>query len=108
MTNPKTIRILNDTLRSTFWTGKVMLTQGVACLPPEEMAALLTAVRTFDAFTEGNDSHGEHDFGSVDQGGVRYFWKIDYYDTACEMGSPDPADPAVTTRVLTIMRADEY
>lgn len=108
MTNPKIIRILNDTLRSTFWNGKVMLTQGVSCLPPEEKVTLLTAVRTFDAFTEGNDPHGEHDFGSVDQGGVRYFWKIDYYDTACEMGSPDPADPAVTTRVLTIMRADEY
>ena len=108
MTNPQTIRILNDTLRSTFWTGKVMLTQGVSCLPPEEMATLLTAVSTFDAFTKANDPHGEHDFGSIDQGGVRYFWKIDYYDTACEMGSPDPADPAVTTRVLTIMRADEY
>ncbi|MGO9419614.1 DUF3768 domain-containing protein [Roseiarcus sp.] len=31
-----------------------------------------------------------------------------YYDRATEFGSPDPADPAVTTRVLTIMRADEY
>ena len=30
------------------------------------------------------------------------------YDRATEFGSPDPTDPAVTTRVLTIMRADEY
>jgi hypothetical protein len=31
-----------------------------------------------------------------------------YYDRKTEFGSSDPADPAVTTRVLTIMRADEY
>jgi hypothetical protein len=42
------------------------------------------------------------------KGGVRYFWKVDCYDRATEFGSPDPTDPAVTTRVLTILRADEY
>ena len=44
----------------------------------------------------------------MDEAGERYFFKIDYYDKNTEFGSPDPADPAVTTRVLTIMRADEY
>ena len=31
---------------------------------------------------------------TIDEGSVRCFWKIDYYDRATEMGSPDPADPA--------------
>ncbi|GAM07608.1 DUF3768 domain-containing protein, partial [Novosphingobium sp. MBES04] len=30
------------------------------------------------------------------------------YDAALEQGSPDPADPSVTCRVITILRADEY
>lgn len=65
-------------------------------------------IAAFDAFTEGNNPHGEHDFGTVSLGLERYFWKIDYYDSSLQLGSPDPADPAVTVRVLTIMRADEY
>ena len=63
---------------------------------------------TFGSFTEDNDPHEEHDFGVVEHGGVRCLWKIDYYDREMEMLSPDPADPSVTTRVLTIMLADEY
>jgi hypothetical protein len=59
-------------------------------------------------FSENNDPHHEHDFGSVDEAGVRCFFKIDYYDRKTEFGSPDPADPAVTTRVMTIMLAEEY
>jgi hypothetical protein len=102
------IRALNDAFRRTFVGGMVMMTAGVEALPLEQCRGLLAKVRAFDAFSDDNDPHGEHDFGSIDEGGVRHFWKIDYYDRATEMGSPDPTDPAVTTRVLTIMRADEY
>lgn len=62
----------------------------------------------FDAFSPDNDPYGEHDFGAVEIAGQRVFCKIDYYDTALEYGSPDPSDPAVTTRVLTVMLASEY
>ena len=32
----------------------------------------------------------------------------DYFDRTLTHHSPDPADPAVTERVITIMLADEY
>jgi Protein of unknown function (DUF3768) len=102
------IRALNDAFRRTVVGGAVMITAGVEAMPLEQRRMLLEKVRAFDAFTDDNDPHGEHDFGAIDEGGVRCFWKIEYYDRATEMGSPDPADPSVTTRVLTIMLGDEY
>ncbi len=63
---------------------------------------------TFSDFTPENDPHGEHDFGSFAVAGRKFFFKIDYFDAAMEFGSEDPADPAKTTRVLTIMLAEEY
>jgi hypothetical protein len=102
------IRALNDAFRRTFVGGAVMVTQGVEAMPLDQRRSLIQKVRSFEAFSEDNDPHGEHDFGAVDEADVRYFWKIDYYDRKMESGSPDPADPTVTTRVLTIMRADEY
>ena len=65
-------------------------------------------VATFDDFNADNDPHGEHDFGSFDLAGDKFFWKIDYYDFTLEFGSDDPADPSKTTRVLTLMLAAEY
>jgi hypothetical protein len=55
-----------------------------------------------------NDPHGEHDFGSFEVAGRKFFFKIDYFDAAMEFGSEDPADSAKTTRVPTIMLAEEY
>jgi hypothetical protein len=69
----------------------------------------LDAVRNFEAFTPSNDPHGEHDFGQViAETGEAVMWKIDYYDTELEHGSPDPADHTVTQRVMTIFLASEY
>ena len=85
-----------------------MLTDGVSNLPPEQMAKLLSAVQAFQAFNNNNDPHDEHDFGSIEINDEKFFWKIDYYAHNLEAGSSDPADPIVTTRVLTVMRAEEY
>jgi len=65
-------------------------------------------VFTYQDFRPRNDPEGEHDFGSFAYAGNWIMWKIDYYDRACESGSPDPANEAVTTRVLTVMLAEEY
>jgi hypothetical protein len=105
------IALLNDQLRLTMATssrGRVVMTAGVAALPEEDVARVLDRVRRFDEFTPENDPHGEHDFGSFDVAGTTYFFKVDYYSPDMEGGSEDPADPEKTTRVLTIMRADEY
>jgi Protein of unknown function (DUF3768) len=102
------IRVLNDNFRSTFVGGRVVMTQGVNELPLVTKARVLLAVQSFDKFDADNDPHREHEFGSFEIEGETYFFKIDYYDLDMEGGSEDPADPEKTTRVLTIMRAEEY
>jgi hypothetical protein len=102
------IRELNDAFRTTLRGGKVMMTSGVDELPDCVKAEALVQVASFSDFTTDNDPHGEHDFGSFTLVGRKFFWKIDYFDKRCEFGSDDPSDPEKTTRVLTIMLAQEY
>ena len=83
-----------------------MITQGVQTL--DNLPDLLDQVRRYNAFMPDNDPYGEHDFGSFRHAEATIFWKIDTYDMDLMMHSPDPSDPAVTARVLTIMLADEY
>jgi hypothetical protein len=108
---PKTtnrIRVLNDNFRSTFLGGRTVMTAGVNALPLDTKARVILAVQSFKNFTKDNDPHGEHDFGRFEVQGETYFFKLDYYALDMDGGSEDPADPEKTTRVLTIMRADEY
>ncbi|WP_352851766.1 DUF3768 domain-containing protein [Mesorhizobium sp. M0437] len=102
------IRRLNDAFRRSFIGGHVVLTSGVAALSETERRALLRSVRAFEAFNSDNDPHAEHDFGAIDLEGAKFFWKIDYYGPDMQSGSPDPSNPEVTRRALTIMRAEEY
>ena len=102
------IAALNDSLRRHHTGGRLFLTSGVARMGDEAIPGVLTTVAAFTAFSDDNDPYGEHDFGAFEHDGARLFWKIDYYDKDLRFGSPDPADPAVTTRVLTVMLADEY
>lgn len=84
-------------------------TPGVMGLGGGFLMRAVAVVVAFDAFTPDNDPYGEHDFGSFMLDGYKLFWKIDCYDrNDMTMGSPDPADPTVTRRVLTIMLASEY
>ncbi len=99
------IRALNDQFRTTFRGGRVMMTAGVDALPPDVKAMAILRVATFSEFTEDNDPHEEHDFGSFELAGRKFFWKIDAYDADMRFGSEDPADPEKTTRVLTIITA---
>ena len=105
---PNRVRDLNDTFRRSFAGGRVVVTARVATLPEATRTAILKAVRGFDSFDASNDPCGEQDFGAVEVSGRRCFWKIDCYDRDLRFASPDPTDPAVTVRVLTIMLAEEY
>jgi hypothetical protein len=48
------------------------------------------------------------DFGSFEIDYQKFIFKHAYYDKSMQYGSEDPGDPKKTTRVLTIMIADEY
>lgn len=98
----------NDDFRSTFIGSYVTITAGVRGLGADALPCILQSIRHHEEFESANDPCTEHDFGSFTYRDHQLFWKIDYYDKRLEFGSPDPADPAVTARVITIMLASEY
>jgi Protein of unknown function (DUF3768) len=102
------IRQLNDNLRKTLTGGRAVITPGIAALGPEAVSRVIRTIAVFDDFCHANDPHQEHDFGAFEAEGRMVFFKIDYFDNELTYHSPDPADPAVTQRVITIMLADEY
>lgn len=111
MTELDKVRQLNDIFRQNIPIsplGTYLITAGVAALPKALQHQALEAVVNFTDFSIDNDPYGEHDFGVFELASQRFLWKIDYYDKSLSGGSENPADPEQTTRVLTIMLAEEY
>ena len=109
MTNqPHQIRALNDELRKYLIGGGAVITPGIAALGQEAVERIVQTAAVFDDFCHANDPYEEHDFGSFEAECETIFFKIDYFDRTLTHHSPDPSDPSVTERIITIMLADEY
>ena len=104
----QSIAFLNDQARTTLTNCKLIITRGIDLLGAEAVDCILHLVMRFDDFSERNDPFSEHDFGAIEYEGNTVFWKIDYFDLDLINQSPDPSDPHVTRRVLTIMLGEEY
>lgn len=102
------VRALNDQLRTTGQGGRVLVTRGLIARGKAQVALALATVALFSAFDELNDPYGEHDAAVVELGPDTILFKIDYFDRDLRGHSPDPADPMVTERVMTVMLAEEY
>ena len=107
-TRTEQICALNDRLRQNLSTGLAVMTPGIAALGAEAVARIVKTISVYDDFCHANDPHEEHDFGAFEAEGETIFFKIDYYDTSLSALSPDPSDPTLTKRVITIMLASEY
>jgi hypothetical protein len=102
------IRQLNDELRQHLLGGIAVVTPGVAALGVDFTNRIVETIAVFDDFHHDNDPYQEHDFGAFEIDGHQLFFKIDYYDQNMTHHSPNPADPSVTQRVITLMLAEEY
>ena len=102
------VRMLNDEFRQKISIDFAVITPGVAALGKTAVDRIVKTITVYDDFCQANDPHQEHDFGSFEADGQTIFFKIDYYDRALTFHSPDPANPSVTQRVMTIMLAHEY
>ena len=106
--NTEQIRNLNDRLRQDLHQGAAVITTGIAALGAEAVARIVKTIAVYDDFCHDNDPYEEHDFGAFEVDGHTIFFKVDYFDRTLTVHSPDPADPSVTERVITIMLAEEY
>jgi hypothetical protein len=65
------------------------MTSGINALPIVVKSCIMEKVRAFDAFSPDNHPHHEHDFGSLEEGGHKVFFKVDLYEDPEVKGGDD-------------------
>jgi hypothetical protein len=98
-----TIIALNDRLRTTFKGGRVQMTPSVYELDDRLRGRALSVLARYDSFHPDS----EHDCGTFIFAGYSFEWRIEYRSQDGTGMSPDPADPDMTLRVLTLYAIDD-
>jgi hypothetical protein len=103
------IRRLNDCFRKNpQLLGKIVMTRNVADMGPVFLVKCLYTLKVYDAFTKDNDPYGEHDMCTFEVDGQKVWFKIEYFNHDMTAGSEDPANPAVTVRLGTLLFPEDY
>jgi hypothetical protein len=89
---------LNDQLRATFKGGRVQMSRSVYELEPRLRGRALWVLSKCKKFADDS----EHDWGTFIFGGYAFEWRIEYRSAVGPGLSPDPANPDLTFRVLTL------
>ena len=100
---------LNDRFRKGDRSlGEYQLSRQVLALPKNKQKQLFKLIQDFSDFNSENNPDGDRSFGAVMMDGFKYIWKIDCLNLSMTMLSDDPSDASKTTRILLIIRADEF
>ena len=107
--NTERIRALNDKLRCSGVGGEVHITRGIRRHGADFVRSAREAVRLYTDFLPGDDPEGTHEFGAITVASKPVYWVINYYEKGNHPYlSPNPADPKVTDRALTILLPSEW
>ena len=99
---PQKIRILNDGLRKEPDEKNVFISLEVARLGEIKLKELFAKLKSYTNFSKELDPDRDHSSGVINLDKHKIDWNISYWDLDEEDDSPDPSDPAVTTRVLNL------
>lgn len=117
------IAALNDAARAAIdTTSCVVMSNGFMTLGDADKVAVRLAVSHYDVWTVANAFDTDRDFGILfklvngawtqatpdsEEIAQIIVWTIDYLDHSLKRMSPRPWDPSATTRVISLMLANE-
>lgn len=94
-------------LHSKTLSTRAMMTIGVAALGIDAVAAAVKAIEVFDEFMLIHCPGERCNEGFVTISGRETFFKFEYCDNGMGIVSDDANHPAVTQRIVSLIRADE-